>query len=64
MNVRRIAGQQHPSLAVGRGLPGHIGESRDPRGTVDPVVSSIHGDERFAETVQGGFAGVKLLLSH
>ena len=46
MHVRRVAGQQDPSLAVGRGLPGHIGEPGDPGGTVDPVVGPVHGDER------------------
>ena len=65
MDVRGIAGQQHPSVAVRRRLPGHIGESGDPGGTVDPVVGPVHGDERLAEIAQGGFAGaVKLLFGH
>ena len=55
MHVRRVAGQQDPSVAVGRGLPGHIGEPGDPGGTVDPVVGPVDGDERLAEIAQGGF---------
>ena len=46
MHVRRVAGQQDPSLAVGRGLPSHVGEPGDPGGTVDPVVGPVDGDER------------------
>ena len=57
MHVRGVAGQQHPPLAVGRGLPGHIGEPGDPGGTVDPVVGPVDGDERLAEIAQGGLAG-------
>jgi hypothetical protein len=56
MHVRGVAGQQHPSLAVGRGLPGHVGEPGDPGGTVDPVVGPVDGDERLAEIAQGGLA--------
>jgi hypothetical protein len=55
MNVRGVSGQQHPSLAVGRRLPSHIGESGDPSRTVDPVIGAVYGDERFAEIAQGGF---------
>ena len=58
MHVRGVAGQQDPSLAVGRGLPRHIGEPGDPGGTVDPVIGPVHGDERLAEIAQGGFAVV------
>ncbi len=56
MHVRRVAGQQDPSLAVGRGLPGHVGEPGDPGGTVDPVVGPVDGDEALAEIAQGGLA--------
>ena len=56
MHVCGVAGQQDPSVAVGRGLPGHVGEPGDPRGTVDPVVGPVDGDERLAEIAQGGFA--------
>src|SRR5882762_2642460 len=55
MNVRGVSGQQHPSLAVERRLPSHIGESGDRSRTVDPVVGAVYGDERFAEIAQGGF---------
>ena len=51
-----VAGQQDPPVAVGRGLPGHIGEPGDPGGTVDPVVGPVDGDEPLAEIAQGGFA--------
>jgi hypothetical protein len=57
MHVRRVAGQQDPSVSVGRGLPGHIGEPGDPGGTVDPVIGPVYGDERLADVAQGGFAG-------
>ncbi len=56
MHVRGVAGQQDPSVAVGRGLPSHVGEPGDPGGTVDPVVGPVDGDERLAEIAQGGFA--------
>ena len=56
MHVRGVAGQQDASVAVGRGLPGHIGEPGDPGGTVDPVIGPVDGDERLAEIAQGGFA--------
>ena len=62
MHVRRVAGQQDPSLAVGRGLPGHVGEPGDPGGTVDPVVGSVDGDEALAEIAQGGLARADLRL--
>ena len=65
MHVRGVAGQQDPSVAVGRGLPGHIGEPGDPGGTVDPVVGPVDGDERLAEIAQGGFArGSDVLFGH
>ena len=57
MHVRGVAGQQDPSVAVGRGLPRHVGEPGDPGGTVDPVIGPVDGDERLAEIAQGGFAG-------
>ena len=53
MHVRRVASQQHPSLAVGRRLPGHIGEPGNPGGTVHPVIGPVDGDERLAEITQG-----------
>ena len=55
MHVCGVAGQQDPSVAVGRGLPSHIGEPGDPGGTVDPVIGPVYGDERLAEIAQGGF---------
>ena len=57
MHVCGIAGQQNASVAVGRGLPRHISEPRDPGGTVDPVVRPVDSDERLADITQRGFAG-------
>ena len=48
-----VAGEQHPSLAVGRRLPGHVGEPGDPGRAVHPVVGPVDGDERLAEIVAG-----------
>ena len=56
MHVRGVAGQQDPPVAVGRGLPAHVGEPGDRGGTVDPVVGPVDGDERLAEITQGGLA--------
>jgi hypothetical protein len=57
MHVCGVAGQQDASVAIGRGLPRHVGEPGDPGGTVDPVVGPVYGDERLADIAQGGFAG-------
>ena len=52
-------------LAVGRRLPGHVGEPGDPGRAVDPVVGPVDGDERLAEIAQGGLAGGSdVLLGH
>ena len=58
MHVRRVAGQQHASVAVGRGLPRHVGEPGDPGRVVDPEVGAVDGDERLAQIAQGGLAAV------
>src|SRR6267142_3044100 len=58
MHVRRVAGQQDPSVAVSGGLPRHIAEPADPGGTVNPIVGSVDGDESLAEITQGGLARV------
>ena len=50
-------GHQHPSLAVGFGLPGGVGKPGHPGGTVYPVIGSVDGDKRLAEIGQGGLAG-------
>src|SRR6266542_1903354 len=65
MHMCRVAGQQHPSFAVGRSLPSHVGEPGYPGGTVDPVIGTPDGDERLAEIAQGGFGrGAEVLLGH
>ncbi len=56
MHVRGVAGEQDPPVAVGRGLPGRVGEAGEPGGTVDPVVGPVDGDQRLAEVVQGRLA--------
>ena len=58
MHVCGVAGQQHPSVAVGRRLPSRIGEPGDPGGTVHPVIRPVDGDERLAEIAQGGLTGL------
>ena len=63
VHVRGVAGQQHAPVAVGRGLPGHVGEPRDPGGAVDPEVGPVDGDERLAEIAQGGLAVVADVLA-
>ena len=55
MDVRGVAGQQDPSLAVGSGLPSHVGESGDPRRAVDAVIGSAQRDKRLAEIAERGF---------
>jgi hypothetical protein len=55
MHVGGVAGQQHPPVTIGCGLPGRVGEPGDPGGTVDPVVGPVGDDERIAEIAQGGF---------
>jgi hypothetical protein len=64
MHVRRVAGQQDASVAVGRGLPRRIGEPRDKGRAVDPVIGSVHGDERLAEIAQRGFGRADVLFGH
>ena len=50
-------------LAVGRRLPGHVGEAGDPRRAVDSEVGAVDGDERLAEIGQRGLAGGLDLLA-
>ena len=58
VHVCGVASQQHTSLAVGRRLPGHVGEPGEPGRAVHPVVRSPYGDERAAEITQGRLAGL------
>ena len=62
MDVCGVACEQHASLAIGRRLAAHVGEPGDPAGTVHPVVGPVGGDERLAQVLQGGLAGVFDLL--
>jgi hypothetical protein len=65
MHVRRVASEQDPSRAVGRRLPGHVGEPGDPGGVVDPEVGAVDRDQRLAQIAQGGLAtGPELALGH
>jgi hypothetical protein len=56
MYVCGIAGQQHPSLAIGRSLPGRIGEPGNRSRAVDAIVGPVYGNERLAEIVQRRFS--------
>lgn len=58
MHVCGIAGEQHASRPIGRGLAGHVGESGDPVGAVRPEVAPVGGHESLAQILQGGFGGV------
>src|SRR5262245_26526758 len=65
MDVGGVAGKQHASLAVGRRLPCHIGESRDPDWTMDPVVGAVYRDKCLAEITKANFAGAtEVLFGH
>jgi hypothetical protein len=48
VDVRGVAGQEHASLAVGRGLTGGVGEPGDPSWAVHPEVSSVDRNQRLA----------------
>src|SRR5215211_1316331 len=58
MNVRGVAREQHTPFAVGRRLPGHVGEPGDPGRAVRPEVRPVGDGERLTEILQGGLAGV------
>jgi hypothetical protein len=58
MHVCGVAGQQHSSFPIGRRLPSHIGEPRDPGGTAQPVIRPPHSDEQLAEITQGRLTGL------
>ena len=46
VDVRGVTGQQHAAVAVACGLPGHVGEARDPGGVVDAEVGAVGVDQR------------------
>jgi hypothetical protein len=56
MHVRRVAGEEDASCAVGRRLTGHVREPRDPRGIVDPEVGAVDRDQRLAQIAQSRLA--------
>src|SRR5215510_1057467 len=65
MHVCSIASQQYASVPVGGGLPSHVGEPRNPRGTVDAIVGAVDGNERGAEVAQRGCSrGTHLSFGH
>ena len=53
MHVRRVAGQEHASVPVGRCLPGHIGKPGDIGGAAKTIIRPVDGDERLADVAQG-----------
>jgi len=65
MDVRGVAGEQHPPTAVGGCVPGGVGEPGDLPRILNPEVRAVHGRQCFAEVRQGRLArGSELLLGH
>src|SRR5262245_42129383 len=62
MHVGRVAREQHTTLAVGRRLPRHVGETGDPRRTVRPEVGAVGRDERLTEVLHARFGPLIYLL--
>src|ERR1700722_4641693 len=64
MHMRRVASQQDTPIAVGFGLPCHVGESGDRSRRVGAVVSPVHSKKRLAPIAQRWFAaGLQFLFS-
>ena len=55
-----IAGQQHPPVAVGRRLAGHVGEPGDPVGAAQAKVAAVDNFEGGAQVVEVGAAVAEL----
>src|SRR5207244_65824 len=64
MHVRRVAGQQDPSVTIGGGLASHVSEPGNPGGTVDPVVGPVDSNETLAEIAQCGIVRSDVRLGH
>ena len=65
VHVGGVAGQQDPPVAVGRGLPGHVGEPRDRPRAVHPVVGPPHARSPALRSPSvASLAGPRLLLGH
>jgi len=58
VDVRGIARQQHPALAIGLGLPRAVVEPRDRGGAVNAVVGPIDRDEPLPDVVERRLAGL------
>ena len=58
VDVGGVTRQQHTPAAIGRRLPGHVREARDPRRVVDPVVGPPHRDHPPPEVLEGRLAGL------
>jgi hypothetical protein len=58
VHVRRVAGEQHSTGAVGGRLTGHVVEARDPGRAVHAEVRAVRGDERIFEVLQRGVGRV------
>jgi hypothetical protein len=52
MHVRRVASQEHATVAVGGRLTGHVGKPRDPGRVANTVVRPVHSAERLAQIAQ------------
>ena len=64
MHMGRVAGQEDPPVAIGRGLPRHVGEPGDSGRTVHPVIGPIDRDERLAELARWVARGSDVSFSH
>ncbi len=63
--MRGVAREQHTPVAVRRGLPGRVGEAREPGRGVDTEIGAVDVGERRAEVVERGFGGgADALLGH
>src|SRR4051812_45777937 len=64
MQVRRVAREQHATLAIGGRLSCHVGEPRHERRSVHPVVRPVRGEECVAKLLGCRLTGVvDVLLS-
>src|SRR5688572_28486678 len=52
MHVRRVAGEQHATVAIRGRLPSRVGESREKADAVNAEVAAVDRDERLAKLVE------------
>lgn len=56
MHMRGVTSEQDAFVPVGSRLPSHIGEAGDPGRTMNPIIGSVDGDQRFTDIAQSRFA--------